>query len=104
MAADNDLSSDALSDIEEMKQGFSEAEVHLTVFVDLPDEAPYLLEIGEIGDKRIKTYDELNPAKQEPEMVNPKSELYEKHPDRVISQPHRERTLQRNQLIPDLSN
>jgi hypothetical protein len=32
MAADNDLSADALSDIEEMKQGFSKAEVHLTVF------------------------------------------------------------------------
>lgn len=40
----------------------------------------------------------------EPEMVNPKSELYEKHPDWVISQPHRERTTQRNQLILDLSN
>lgn len=40
----------------------------------------------------------------EPEMVNPKSELYEKHPDWVISQPHRERTPQRNQLILDMSN
>lgn len=40
----------------------------------------------------------------EPEMVNPKSELYEQHPDWVISQPHRERTPQRNQLILDLSN
>ena len=40
----------------------------------------------------------------EPEMVNPKSELYEKHPDWVIAQPHRERTEQRNQLILDLSN
>lgn len=40
----------------------------------------------------------------EPEMVNPKSELYEKHPDWVIAQPHRARTEQRNQLILDLSN
>lgn len=40
----------------------------------------------------------------EPEMVNPNSELYEKHPDWVIAQPHRERTLQRNQLILDMSN
>lgn len=40
----------------------------------------------------------------EPEMVNPKSELYEKHPDWIIAQPHRERTEQRNQLILDLSN
>lgn len=40
----------------------------------------------------------------EPEMVNPASELYEKHPDWVIAQPNREHTLQRNQLILDLSN
>ncbi|MDR2085805.1 MAG: alpha-galactosidase [Dysgonamonadaceae bacterium] len=40
----------------------------------------------------------------EPEMVNPKSELYEQHPDWVIAQPFRERTEQRNQLILDLSN
>lgn len=40
----------------------------------------------------------------EPEMVNPKSELYEKHPDWVITQPNRPLILQRNQLILDLSN
>lgn len=40
----------------------------------------------------------------EPEMVSPKSELYEKHPDWIIAQPHREITEQRNQLILDLSN
>jgi alpha-galactosidase len=40
----------------------------------------------------------------EPEMVNPKSELYEKHPDWVITQPNRPLDLQRNQLILDLSN
>lgn len=40
----------------------------------------------------------------EPEMVNPKSELYEKHPDWVIGQPNRPLDLQRNQLILDLSN
>jgi alpha-galactosidase len=39
----------------------------------------------------------------EPEMVNPKSELFEKHPDWVIRQPKRELELQRNQLILDLS-
>lgn len=38
----------------------------------------------------------------EPEMVNPKSELYEKHPDWVIHQPDRERTEMRNQLMLDL--
>lgn len=37
-------------------------------------------------------------------MVNPKSELYEKHPDWVIGQPNRPLDLSRNQLILDLSN
>lgn len=40
----------------------------------------------------------------EPEMVNPKSELYEKHPDWVIRQPGREEHYFRNQLVLDLSN
>ncbi len=40
----------------------------------------------------------------EPEMVNPKSELYEKHPDWVIRQPSREEHYFRNQLVLDLSN
>ncbi|MDB4921531.1 alpha-galactosidase [Mucilaginibacter sp.] len=40
----------------------------------------------------------------EPEMVNPKSELYEKHPDWVIKQPQRPEIYMRNQLVLDLSN
>jgi alpha-galactosidase len=40
----------------------------------------------------------------EPEMVNPKSELYENHPDWVIKQPERPETYYRNQLVLDLSN
>lgn len=40
----------------------------------------------------------------EPEMVNPKSELYEKHPDWVIEQPNRDTYYYRNQLVLDLSN
>ena len=39
----------------------------------------------------------------EPEMVNPKSELFEKHPNWVIRQPKRELELQRNQLTLDLT-
>lgn len=39
----------------------------------------------------------------EPEMVNPQSELFEKHPDWVIRQPKRELELQRNQLVLDLT-
>lgn len=40
----------------------------------------------------------------EPEMVNPKSELYEKHPDWVIQLPNRDAYYYRNQLVLDLSN
>lgn len=40
----------------------------------------------------------------EPEMVNPKSELYEKHPDWVVRQPARQEHYFRNQLVLDLSN
>ncbi|WPX40827.1 alpha-galactosidase [Akkermansia sp. N21116] len=40
----------------------------------------------------------------EMEMVNPKSELFEQHPDWVIQLPHRDKRLERNQLILDLSN
>jgi alpha-galactosidase len=39
----------------------------------------------------------------EPEMVNPKSALFEQHPDWVIRQPKRELELQRNQLVLDLT-
>ena len=40
----------------------------------------------------------------EPEMVNPKSDLFEKHPDWVIHQPNRETYYFRNQLVLDMSN
>ncbi|MDB5135651.1 MAG: alpha-galactosidase [Mucilaginibacter sp.] len=40
----------------------------------------------------------------EPEMVNPASELYTKHPDWVIKQPERPEKYFRNQLVLDLSN
>lgn len=40
----------------------------------------------------------------EPEMVNPKSELYEKHKDWVIHLPNREEYHYRNQMVLDLSN
>lgn len=39
----------------------------------------------------------------EPEMVNPRSRLYEEHPDWVIGQPKRELDFQRSQLILDLT-
>lgn len=40
----------------------------------------------------------------EPEMVNPKSELFEKHPGWVIMQPKRDTYYYRNQLVLDISN
>ena len=40
----------------------------------------------------------------EPEMVNPKSELYENHPDWVLQTPNRKPALFRNQLTLDLTN
>ena len=40
----------------------------------------------------------------EPEMVNPKSELFEKHPDWAIMLPNRDTYYYRNQLVLDLSN
>lgn len=40
----------------------------------------------------------------EPEMVNPKSELYEKHPDWIMRLPNRPENYRRNQLVLDLCN
>ncbi len=40
----------------------------------------------------------------EPEMVNPKSELYEQHPDWAITMPGRDMDNHRNQLVLDLSS
>ncbi|MBS1531316.1 MAG: alpha-galactosidase [Bacteroidetes bacterium] len=40
----------------------------------------------------------------EPEMVNPKSELFEKHTDWVVKQPQRDEYMMRNQFVLDLSN
>lgn len=40
----------------------------------------------------------------EPEMINEKSELYEKHPDWVLSLPNREKSIYRTQLVLDLCN
>ena len=62
LGADNDLSMDALVDIEEMKQGFSSYDVNLLVFADLQGEDPYLLKIGTNKEETIKTYPELNSA------------------------------------------
>jgi alpha-galactosidase len=63
----------------------------------LPNGIPYLIEECKKRNIQFGIW-------VEPEMVNPKSELYEQHPDWVIAQPFREQIQQRNQLILDLSN
>lgn len=40
----------------------------------------------------------------EPEMINEKSELFEKHPDWVLTLPNREKSIYRTQLVLDLAN
>ncbi|MEO6523988.1 MAG: alpha-galactosidase [Mucilaginibacter sp.] len=40
----------------------------------------------------------------EPEMVNPKSVLYETHPDWILKLPNRDESYQRSQLVLDLAN
>lgn len=62
MSADNDLSTDAIDDIEEMKKGYSGNGVNLVAFVDLARESPYLLEITSGSGKVVKTYNEINSA------------------------------------------
>jgi hypothetical protein len=60
MAADNDLSGDALADLEEMQRGYTETGANLVVLADVAGEAPYLLRIDETGGQKIKTYPEFN--------------------------------------------
>lgn len=63
----------------------------------LPHGIPYLVEQCKANNIKFGLW-------VEPEMVNPKSELYERHPDWVITAPNRPLDPQRNQLILDLSN
>jgi hypothetical protein len=62
LAADNDLSGDALVDLEEMRRGYTETGNNLVVLADVAGEAPYLLQITGAGGKRVKTYPEFNSA------------------------------------------
>jgi alpha-galactosidase len=63
----------------------------------LPGGIPYLVEAAKKTGVKFGIW-------IEPEMVNPKSELFEKHPDWVIMQPNRETYFFRNQLVLDMSN
>lgn len=76
------------------KAGLGDWEANKT---KLPDGVPYL--VKEAGKAGIKFGIWI-----EPEMVNPKSELYEKHIDWVLREPQRPELYFRNQLVLDLTN
>ncbi len=63
----------------------------------LPDGIPYLVKEAQKRGVKFGIW-------IEPEMVNPKSELYEKHPDWVIREEKRPEIYFRNQLVLDLTN
>ena len=63
----------------------------------LPDGLAYL--VKEAGTRGVKFGIWI-----EPEMVNPKSELYETHPDWILKLPNRPENYFRNQLVLDLTN
>ena len=63
----------------------------------LPEGIPALVKAAKEADVKFGIW-------IEPEMVNPKSELFEKHPDWAIKLPNRETYYYRNQLVLDLSN
>jgi len=76
------------------KAGLGDWEVNKS---KLPDGIPYLVE--EATKKGLKFGIWI-----EAEMVNPKSELYENHPDWVLRQEARPEVYYRNQLVLDLAN
>jgi alpha-galactosidase len=63
----------------------------------LPDGIAHLVQTGVQKDMKFGIW-------VEPEMVNPKSELYEKHPNWILKLPNRAENYERNQLILDLTN
>lgn len=63
----------------------------------LPNGIAYLVKQAEAKDLKFGIW-------LEPEMVNPKSELYEQHPDWILKLPNRDENYQRNQLVLDLTN
>ncbi|SEA08953.1 hypothetical protein SAMN05216331_11816 [Porphyromonadaceae bacterium KH3R12] len=61
MAADNDLADNALRNIEEMKDAFPvDGKNNLLVFVNLPEEKPYLIKIEADTEIIIRQYEEFN--------------------------------------------
>lgn len=63
----------------------------------LPNGVPHLVESAKKAGVKFGIW-------VEPEMINPKSELFDKHPDWAITLPNREPYYFRNQLVLDLAN
>lgn len=63
----------------------------------LPNGVPGLVKLSKEADVKFGIW-------IEPEMVNPKSELYQKHPEWAIALPNRQTYYYRNQLVLDMSN
>ena len=76
------------------RQGLGDWEVNKA---KLPDGIPFLVKAATDNGLKFGIW-------VEPEMVSPKSELYEKHPDWVVKEPQRPEYYMRNQLVLDLSN
>lgn len=65
MAADNDLSNDAILNLEQIKKGYSRTGNKLIVFMDTADDQPQLLEISSGQAVTLKEYPELNSVSPE---------------------------------------
>jgi hypothetical protein len=89
MAADNDLSFDALADIEEMKQSFSATGVNLIVFADIQGEA--LVLANTILEKKVKIPSATvsmirNEMQQMTKNINDKHKTLEERQNKVLSE------------------
>lgn len=60
LAADNDLSADALKNLEQIKKAYRSTGARLIVFIDTLDDLPRLLEVTENGSALIEEYREFN--------------------------------------------
>ena len=78
MAADNDLSFDALKNLEQIKKAYRNTGARLVVFLDTLGDLPQLLEIKENENVLLKKYSELNSVSAETmnEVLNDVINLY----------------------------
>ncbi len=80
IAADNNLSDNALRNIEQMKSAFPiNNENNLLVFVNLPEEKPYIIKITANTETIIKQYEEFN-SLESPNMRKVLNEMINMYP------------------------